>query len=451
MARKQKAVKWVLISLAVLCGLLSAVVVLAIVFLQIAPYFLKPKVDREIAAIKARGEPVTMADLAGQKIPDAENGAVIYERIFREMDKPQVRKDLQTVGSFCVKQVRAKDPMAWHKTRSDIEREHYLIPLIEQAASKPKCQFPVNWEEGLLSARSPHLAKLRRIALLLSANSVASARDGNMAEAARSLGIGFKVCESLRDEADLTTLFTRLTVVKITSDALVESMKYGAFAEGDARQLTDILERIDIDAGLAAGLRAERAMAIRLFDTARDRQHATMRWVTDGSVDMVHSPKEHTSAWWRCYTYADELYYLRTMDKYVQCARLPYREISARSLFPEPQEFPCYTLLTVVCLPSNRVFGRDQTKALIAGDEILLAVEAYKTRFGEYPATLDQLRGKLGWTVPRDVFSGRDFIYKLKDKGFLFYSIGPNLKDDGGKEPPEDDKDKGDIVWRMDH
>lgn len=447
MDRKHRIVKWVALSLAVLCGLWTAIVYLAMAFFQIAPYFLRPKVDREIAAIKARGEPVTMADLAGPKIPDAENSAVVYERIFKEMDKPQVKKNIDTLTHFSSKTKRTENPKLWDEARPALERTHYLIPLIEQAASKPTCQFPMIWEDGMLSPRYPHLTKIRTIALLLSANAVANAKDGNMAEAARSLVIGFRVCESLRDEADLITLITRLSVVKVTSDALAESMKYGRISEGDAKQLTGIVEGIDIDSGVVAGLGAERAMVIRVFDIVRDRQHTAMRWMTDGSVDLVHSPKERTSAFWRCYTLADELYYLRTMDKYVHCAKLPYRELSARNLFPEPEEFPKYALFTVMYLPSNRVFDRDRTKTVMAGDEILLALGAYGNRFGSYPANLGELRTKLGWKIPEDPFSGKDFIYKREGKGFLLYSIGPDLKDDGGKEPSKNDKDKGDIVW----
>jgi len=75
---------------------------------------------------------------------------------------------------------------------------------------------------------------------------------------------------------------------------------------------------------------------------------------------------------------------------------------------------------------------------------------AFKDRHSIYPASLAELRAKLGWKLPEDPFSGKDFIYKRQGKGFILYSIGQNLKDDGGIEPSKNDRDKGDIVWRMD-
>ena len=43
----------------------------------VATFVLGRRVEAEIRKIKARGEFMSMADLAGPKIPDAENGAVV--------------------------------------------------------------------------------------------------------------------------------------------------------------------------------------------------------------------------------------------------------------------------------------------------------------------------------------------------------------------------------------
>ena len=76
---------------------------------------------------------------------------------------------------------------------------------------------------------------------------------------------------------------------------------------------------------------------------------------------------------------------------------------------------------------------------------------AYKDRFGAYPKSLDELRSKLGWKLQTDPFSGKDFVYRRQGKGFLLYSIGENLKDDGGLDPRRGNvkREDADIVWRM--
>jgi len=74
----------------------------------------------------------------------------------------------------------------------------------------------------------------------------------------------------------------------------------------------------------------------------------------------------------------------------------------------------------------------------------------YKHRFGAYPGSLDVLRSKLKVDVPVDPMSGKDFVYKRQGDGFLLYSIGANMRDDGGKSVTYPyGKDPDDIVWSM--
>jgi hypothetical protein len=74
---------------------------------------------------------------------------------------------------------------------------------------------------------------------------------------------------------------------------------------------------------------------------------------------------------------------------------------------------------------------------------VALALTAYKKDTGRYPAKLADLAPKYLAAVPGDVFSGKELIYKPGEKGYQFYSVGPNGKDDGGNwyndDPPGDD------------
>jgi hypothetical protein len=48
--------------------------------------------------------------------------------------------------------------------------------------------------------------------------------------------------------------------------------------------------------------------------------------------------------------------------------------------------------------------------------------------------------------VPGDPFGGKDFIYRRRGAGYLLYSVGPNLRDDGANAPVAE-KRLDDIVW----
>jgi hypothetical protein len=75
--------------------------------------------------------------------------------------------------------------------------------------------------------------------------------------------------------------------------------------------------------------------------------------------------------------------------------------------------------------------------------EVAFAMQAYRADAGRYPAKLADLAPKYLAAVPDDLFAGRPLIYKPTETGYLFYSVGPNGKDDDGRwytdDPPGDD------------
>jgi hypothetical protein len=162
---------------------------------------------------------------------------------------------------------------------------------------------------------------------------------------------------------------------------------------------------------------------------------------------------------WRPALYADELIYLTAMDRVVGDMRGPYRGQSAY----REDVFPRYAVMSSILVHD---FSRSKAAAYratahIAGTRIALALAAYKDRFGAYPRSLAELRVKLGWAIEQDPLSGKDFVYRRENKGFVLYSVGENLKDDGARpwvrNQPSEGYDytnaKGervaDIVWEI--
>jgi hypothetical protein len=72
---------------------------------------------------------------------------------------------------------------------------------------------------------------------------------------------------------------------------------------------------------------------------------------------------------------------------------------------------------------------------------LLLAV--YKAENGDYPDALSDLVPGLLDEVPLDRFTEANLIYRRMADGYLLYSLGPNMTDDGG---PYEDRDISDDV-----
>ena len=87
--------------------------------------------------------------------------------------------------------------------------------------------------------------------------------------------------------------------------------------------------------------------------------------------------------------------------------------------------------------------ARERSEQIRYNVQIAFALAAYRVDNKRYPAKLDDLAPKYLAAVPLDVFTGKPLTYRPTEKGCLFYSFGPNGKDDEGRwyddEPPGDD------------
>lgn len=96
-------------------------------------------------------------------------------------------------------------------------------------------------------------------------------------------------------------------------------------------------------------------------------------------------------------------------------------------------------------------------RARIEAARLGIALKLYRTLHGAYPDSLHALTPEILDKIPADPFTGRDFIYRKQENGFLLYSIGPDMKDDGGmpRKTPYYTEDgsptAGDIVWKSEN
>lgn len=75
--------------------------------------------------------------------------------------------------------------------------------------------------------------------------------------------------------------------------------------------------------------------------------------------------------------------------------------------------------------------------------QVAFALAAFEQENGAYPKKLAELAPKYLPTVPDDLFSGKELIYRRSKGGYLMYSVGRNGMDEDGRsyddEPVGDD------------
>jgi len=103
-------------------------------------------------------------------------------------------------------------------------------------------------------------------------------------------------------------------------------------------------------------------------------------------------------------------------------------------------------------------FSASDTAAL-QGLQQALALRCYSLHYGKYPDRLQQLVPGYLPKIPLDPFTGRQYAYRSQGKGFVLYSLGEDLKDDGGQGERTRIDSRGvrhilgypplDIVWSL--
>jgi len=79
---------------------------------------------------------------------------------------------------------------------------------------------------------------------------------------------------------------------------------------------------------------------------------------------------------------------------------------------------------------------------------IAAAIERYRLDQGAPPDQLETLVPGYLDTVPPDPYDEQPLRYRREGEGYVVYSIGDNLADEGGTEDPRSSRE-GDVVFRV--
>jgi hypothetical protein len=420
------------------------------------------QIERRLAALKADGLPVTIADVVPEPVPDAQNAAVVYQTVFEvsfdPTTGPAARTDAPLARLDDVTDRTGGDRMRLapgaRELLSTPEAEQVLRTL-RQASELPYSVFPVNWEDGF-AALFPHLQRYRSGARVLWAQALISAEDGRTEEALDWCLVALRMSEHPLAEPSLIAQLVGYAVQAITFDAMREILSTGAVSPAMAAEFETLLRDMDLHEGFSAAMDAERALVCDIYDLLR-REPARIYSMLD-----IHRgfPNSIYFGWpGRPFHKLDQLIYLDYAQRYDDFWDEPYRDVAAdfdalAQELSRPAEFYRAPTKGVVARTLAPAYGgaarkRDSALAQINLCRVAMALKAHKSTHGAYPAHLEQLQQALDYQLPEDPFSGKDFVYTPQADGFTLYSLGEDLDDDGGATRHDEGHDATncDVVW----
>jgi len=375
------------------------------------------QVNRQLAFIRARGEPMTAAELhshyarppsgrdatrlwlsAGENLRLASSAGVISDFLTDEVSSrpppPGVWEDLVSVQEFLG------------------EQDAELKQLHEAAKVGGGARFDVRFEDGF-RATVPHLQSLQGVSTVLLLEADVRAHLGDASGAADSLHAAFLAGEALRHEPLAVSQLERMQIHGQAIDELKQLLPAMSFTDEDFTRLKHDLESVDFHSAARTTLLGLRAQSWISFDeyeavmpTTRQRIDARL-WRQHDRKVFLEIGTAYTEATSKPWPIA-----LEEVDRLIE--GIDSRAILTREVFGES-----FLLQNIAYhAAKNRV-------ALVA-----IALEQFRRQRGRPPKELSDLVPQFLAELPIDPQTNEPLVYLLDDdgKGYIVYSrSGPGL------------------------
>ena len=447
-------------------AVVAVVVCVAVYFTILADLqrTLKHSLDR----LHAAGVPATWAQTTPGPVPDEENGAVLYEQAFAGLRVSPREHNL--LAQFA-RGDPSRDPEALRQNVEQIiARERPALELLKRGARKPGCRIPLSERVTLIPGDRTLLIALRTCGDLLAADAVSAANRGDTEEVLAACRTALRLSEQA-SYSDVGYFFTGARMRMRAMDALRQVLERSELDPATYESLFRQLSASDLNAALRAATYNDAYRALWRFE-AVERQRDQARLLLADQKDAWHviriswGARLYLSPLAKQLRLKEEIVRIGLMEQDLALAEQPYRDLKDQwpALRKRYDRLPRYYMMPTGPLSDlEAALVRDDAVAISGAMQIALALKAYRAKFGAYPGSLDALRTYPGgtwaasdtlrsriqrWAVPEDPFSGKAFAYRRKGAGFVLYSWGEDLDDDGGRlsapgrYPPD-----GDMVW----
>jgi hypothetical protein len=406
---------------------------------------LKSKFRSRIEAISAAGYPVTCAELdQWYKIPpNVENAAYTITDAFsyyRLWDKEK-SKSLPVVG-------QAKLPARTEPLPEEMKAliaqyvadNNEAIELLHAGAAIEHCRYSIDLSAGFATLM-PDLSEIRSGLYLLKLEAVLHVEHGDSKSAIRSVKSCFGIARSLAKEPITISQLVRSACQNRAATTIEYCINRIKFTDEQLVELIEYIQNSEHNTDMSCAFVGERCFGIRFF-------------IAPGSVDpglMGGVPFRPLLGLYKAIGMADSdaIIYLDLMEEYMKIYELPLhkRQDAAKAVEARFQSTSQAHILLHVIMPALSRIAIIDTRniAQLLTARVGLAIERYRLAAGKLPDDLTDLVPAYLDAVPKDPFDGNELRYKRLEVGFVVYSIGEDLSDDGGKERPTGKKKKGET------
>lgn len=332
-------------------------IVLAFALLVIFTIVRSSSIDKQISAFEAR-----------RKIPDSENAAVIYDKLFTDANFTEILEDniykQMTLGEVCYKPWKSKD---FPLEAEFLEKSQIVFPMFNEAAKQDKCVFSfLDMQKNM-----GFLGEVRHWVSFLHISANNDIGDERFNEAIEKSRLILKIADHIQQQPIMTYYLVGMAV-----EALSLSCTKSIILDPNiTEQQLQLVEKLPVK--------------------IEDNWDTISQQIFEGEGYYAGKMLENYPGITRFVM----IFLFRSQTKQVFNKT---REINLRFLADK------------------------------RGNRILVALRRYKNRNNQWPENLEQVKSLVDPNVLIDPMNNGSFVYKKTEDGFTLYSRGLNNIDEGG-------------------
>jgi len=358
-----------------------------------------------------------------------------------------------------------------------------LDELHQSCRNRPLTRFKIEYEqEPKVEILLPHLTALKRIEKVLAVRASAYLEKGEVEKAFADVNLILFVAESLKDEPVFISHLVRKTCFEYGLRVIWLGMVNHQWKPEHLAFWQSRMIGYDLVKDMHYGLQGERLMGDDMIEFLRRNPHriddftemfyqlslGSGYWVDFESLSSKRwLSKLIPSGWF----YMERVNYNKAFDRYLLApAAKEKTTVDVKSVMDADGEFSRFlggrnpikhvtghTVMVENFMPALSLFFQKGVHAQSTVDLALvaMALERYHLKHQDYPKNLDALVPDYAASLPLDILAKAPFKYERQSKdAFRLWSVGWNLKDDGGvivrngKKPDATIKlEEGDWTW----
>jgi len=401
------------------------------------------KLKKQLKVLRDQGYPVTLEELdRWYNIPEgAKNAGDVYTAAFSNYVKwdKDAQRELPVFGKASLpgrtEPLDASTRRLVEKFLSDNEK---TLELLHEAASIEHCRHPIDLTKGTVDlmggpgSPAPWVEDMHAGRRLLRLETLSHCENQDSDKALKSIRANFALAEFI----GAPLLIHRLVHNSVQSrtyksiDRILNRMQ---LTDEQLLSLSAWIKESRNDDGYIKALVGERCIGLSAFQGPAGQTTEQMG-AGGGKAPIL------MLGFWKMLGlhYRDAVGYIGLMQEYIDAMELPSDErlLVFDSIQEDVDSGKRGGLLTRLLWPALArtldIDTRCTAEALAA--QTTIAVERYRLAEGRLPESLENLVPAYMEAVPKDPFDGRRLRYFSREKGFVVYSVGDDLTDNGGAE-----------------